>query len=444
MGYFDTNMAQNTIDYLNMDFYQGIKEKWNAFWKDGAYRDDVMTFFASKADEITWTHIWNAVKAETKANHPELSDHSEQLLKKAGERFTEVVTKTQVYDSVFSRSGLMRSRDNAVKNAMSFMAEPTTFLNMFTNAVVQAKRGKISKKQAGKVLGSLVAASVLNSLLQTIVTAARADDDDKEYAEVYLAQLLPNFIDNLNPINQIAFLKDIVSIFQGYDVTRADMNLFSDLYNAIQKFSSETATTEEKISGFAGALSAFFGFPLKNIIRDVKAAINVGKDIFDEDHFSSDDALDEFKNEMNSYLGFDLFNSDFENAVKGIRSGDRELYEKYADKVYESDSAYDLLYEVAKADGVNSSAYLNAKRRIEKAKEANGVENPDIDGAMKDRAIKDYAKERTRKKEDGGDYNKTEPYRQLCMQLFGDMTAVEEAFRKYQEKQEKKNNSETE
>ena len=444
MGYFDTNMAQNTVDYLNKDFYKGVKEKWIAFWKDGAYRDDVMTFFASKADEITWTHIWNAVKAETKAKHPELSDHSEQLLKKAGERFTEVVTKTQVYDSVFSRSGLMRSRDNAVKNVMSFMAEPTTSLNMFTNAVVQVKRGKISKKHAGKVFGSLVAASVLNSLLQTIVTAARADDDDKEYAEVYLAQLLPNFIDNLNPINQIAFLKDIVSIFQGYDVTRADMNLFSDLYNAIQKFSSETATTEEKITGFAGALSAFFGFPLKNIIRDVKAAVNVGKDIFDQDHFSSDDALDEFKNEMNSYLGFDLFNSDLENAVKGVRNDDMELYEKYADKVYESDSAYDLLYEVAKADGVNSSAYLNAKRRIEKAKEADGVEHPDIDGAMKERAIKDYAKERTRKKEDGGDYNKTEPYRQLCLQLFGDMTAVEEALKKYQEKQEKKNDSETE
>lgn len=430
MGYFDTNMAQNTVDYLNKDFYEGAKEKLSAFRKDGSYRDDVMTFFASKADEITWTHIWNAVKAETKANHPELSDNSEQLLQKAGERFTEIITKTQVYDSVFSRSGLMRSRDSGVRNAMAFMAEPTTSLNMLSNAIIQAKRGKISKKQGARVLGSLVVSSALNALLQTIVTAARSDDDDKEYAEVYLAQLLPNFIDNLNPINQIAFLKDIVSIFQGYDVTRSDMSVITDLYKALQKLGSENVALHDKITGLAGAVAALFGLPLKNVIRDVKAAVNVIKDAFDDDQYNRDDAVREFKDEMNSYLGFELFRTDLESAIKGVQNGDMDTYEKYADEVYASDDAYDLLYEVLKKYGADSSTYKEEKERVIDIKKEHGSKNPNSDSSMKKRALKEYAKLR-----EHGTYEEAEALRQICIVLYGSMTDVEEALKDLQEKE---------
>ena len=425
MGYFDTNMAQSTVDYLNKDFYKGAKEKLRAFVKDGDFRDDAMTFFASLADEITWTHIWNAVKAETKAKHPELSGNSGLLLKEAGARFTDVITKTQVYDSVFSRSGLMRSRDSGVKNAMAFMAEPTTSLNMMTNAIIQAKRGKISKSQAGKVFGSLVASSVLNAVLQTIVTAARADDDDKEYSEIYLAQLLPNFIDNINPINQIAFLKDIVSIFQGYDVTRADMNLFSDLYDAINKLNSQKATTEEKITGLAGAIAAFFGLPVKNVIRDVKAAFNVAKDVVDDDSYSNEDALSEFKEEMNSAFGFELFKTDLEKAIKAVKKEDEEEYQKYAEKIYASDDAYDLLYEVLKQYGYSSSMYQQAENQCVSVKQKNGSEKPNPKSAMKSRAIREYAELKQ-----NGSYQEAEEARQRCIALYGDMTAVEEALRK--------------
>ena len=432
MGYFDTNMAQTTIDYLNNKTYRGIKEKWNAFWKDGSYRDDVLSFFASRMDELTWTHIWNAVKAETKAHNPELSDNSEQLLKKAGERFTEVIRKTQVYDSVFSRSGLMRSKSELTKMATSFMSEPTTSLNMLANAVVQVKRGKMSKKQGARVLGSLVAASALNALLQSIVTAARDDDEElKEWGELYLAQLIPNFIDNLNPLNQIVYIRDVINIFKGYDIERADMSLFSDLYDAFKKLSSDNASMKDKITTLAGAISAFFGFPLKNITRDVEAAFNLLKDAADEEHFSSEDAIREFKDEMNSYLGFELFKTDLESAVKGVQNGDMETYEKYADEIYASDDAYDLLYEVLKKYGADSSTYKEEKERVIDIKKENGSKNPMPDSAMKDRAIKDYAKERYRPKEDGGDYNKSEPYRQICMALYGSMDDVEEALKNY-------------
>lgn len=423
MGYFDTNMAQSTVDFLNNNDYEGIKEKVKAFVKDGSYRDEALSFFASKADEITWTHIWNACKAEVKANNSELT--KEQQLEKAGERFTEVVTKTQVYDSVFSRSGLMRSRDSAVKNATAFMAEPTTSLNMLANAVVQAKRGNISKAKAGRVFASLVTASVFNSLLQTIVTAARADDDDKDWAEVYLAQLIPNFIDNLNPFNQIAFIKDIFNIFQGYDVTRADMNLFSDLYNAIDRLDSDKISTYKKITGLSGAIAAFFGLPVKNVIRDVESAFNVGKDFFDDKKFSSETAFDLFKEEMNNMFGFELFNADLDIALKAVEKGDVETYQEYADKIYATDDAYDLLYSILVKYGYNSSQYRTAENRCVEIKKQNGAKEPDPKSSMKKKALKEYAHQKK-----NGTYKDAEPLRQLCIQLYGDMTKVNEALEK--------------
>lgn len=422
MGYFDTNMAQSTVDFLNNNDYEGI-EKVKAFVKDGSYRDEALSFFASKADEITWTHIWNACKAEVKANNSELT--KEQQLEKAGERFTEVVTKTQVYDSVFSRSGLMRSRDSAVKNATAFMAEPTTSLNMLANAVVQAKRGNISKAKAGRVFASLVTASVFNSLLQTIVTAARADDDDKDWAEVYLAQLIPNFIDNLNPFNQIAFIKDIFNIFQGYDVTRADMNLFSDLADAIDKLDSDKISVDDKIKKLAGATAAFFGLPVKNILRDFDSFKNIVNDFRDDKKYSSETAFDLFKEEMNSVFGFELFNADLDIALKAVKKGDTQTYQEYADKIYATDDAYDLLYSILVKYGYNSSQYRTAENRCVEIKKQNGAKEPDPKSSMKKKALKEYAHQKK-----NGTYKDAEPLRQLCIQLYGDMTKVNEALEK--------------
>ena len=218
----------------------------------------MLSALPEKADELTWAHIWNACVHEAKTDFHLTGDAAYQ---KAGKRFSEVVDRTQVYDSVFSRSGMMRSSDNAMKMATAFMAEPTTSLNMLVDAVYQVKNGNAPKSYGARVVGSLVAAAALNAILQSIVTAARDDDDDKTYLEVYLGQLLPNMWSNLNPAGQIPMLKDVVSIFQGYDVSRADMNLFADLYDAVQAMDSDTISTAQKINRLAGALSAFVGLP---------------------------------------------------------------------------------------------------------------------------------------------------------------------------------------
>lgn len=401
MGYFDTNMAQSTIDYLNNIDYKG-KEKIAAFFKDGAFRDEVFGYVASKADEITWSHIWNACKAETKDKYPDLS--TEESLQKAGERFTEVITKTQVYDSVFSRSALMRSKNGAVKMATAFMAEPTTSLNMLFNATVQAKRGKFSKKKATRIVASLVIASVINALLQSIVTAARNDDDDKTYAEKYIAELIPNFIDNANPVNQIAFLKDAISVFQGYDVTRADMSVFSDLYNSIHNLNSDNLTYTQKIESLAGSIGAFFGLPIKNVIRDINSVENVIKGAKNGNSFNPSMAKEATQSEIKEALltddvlavfGLDLFpEKDKQQMIyEAIKNGDKEMYKRIADNVSNPDNYIKKgLIENDERVATAGLAYLDGDigTAINTAKE---LESDGFDYELSYKAIKAYSSE---------------------------------------------------
>ena len=401
MGYFDTNMAQSTVDYLNNVDYKG-KEKIAAFFKDGAFRDEVFGYTASKADEITWSHIWNACKAETKDKYPNLS--TEESLQKAGERFTEVIVKTQVYDSVFSRSALMRSKNGAVKMATAFMAEPTTSLNMLVNATVQAKRGKFSKKKATRIVASLVIASVINALLQSIVTAARNDDDDKTYAEKYIAELIPNFIDNANPVNQIAFLKDAISVLQGYDVTRADMSVFSDLYNSIHNLNSDNLTYTQKIESLAGSIGAFFGLPIKNVIRDINSVENVIKGAKNGNSFNPSMAKEATQSEIKEALltddvlavfGLDLFpEKDKQQMIyEAIKNGDKEMYKRIADNVSNPDNYIKKgLIENDERVATAGLAYLDGDigTAINTAKE---LESDGFDYELSYKAIKAYSSE---------------------------------------------------
>lgn len=265
MGRFDVGMGASTTDL--------IKSDKNFFEK----AEDVISLPPAFMDEVTWLSIWNAVKRETAHNHPKLVTSSEEFLTLAGERFTDVISLSQVYDSVFSRSDLMRNKSWIAKTLTSFMAEPTTTLNMLWDAGVQGKRtGNVKGLVAttASTGGAVMAAIVFNSFLKSFVMAMRDDDEDESYIEKYLESFVGDLKDNLNPLNLIPFVKDIVSIFKGYDVERMDVALISDLKDAVAAFDSDNKTLYEKWSGLIGAVSALFGVPFKNVERDVRALYN--------------------------------------------------------------------------------------------------------------------------------------------------------------------------
>lgn len=270
MGYFDTGVGRSAEEYLNAPKYDGAIENIKAFFADEAYRDEKLAFLPQAMDELTWCHIWNAIKNKVREEQNLTGD---ALLEEAGRQFTDVITKTQVYDSVMSRSALMRSQSGLAKMATAFAAEPTTTVNMLEDAMTQFKRGgKEGKLFFGRVVSACITATIINALLKSIVKAARDDDDDQSYLEKYIEAFVNSVTDDLNPLTYFPVIRDIWSMVQGYDVERADMTLFADLIDATKNILSADEVSYRDIEDFAGSIADFFGVPVKNIMRDIRSA----------------------------------------------------------------------------------------------------------------------------------------------------------------------------
>ena len=270
MGYFDTGIGRSVEDYINSNDYDGFGSKLKAFFTDGDYRDEKLGTFPQVMDELTWCHIWDAVKNKVRA---EQNLSGEQLLQEAGRQFTEVITKTQVYDSVLSRNAFMRSNSLFAKMTTAFMAEPTTTINMLEDAATQFRHGGAAGKRFfGRVVASCITATILNNILKSFVTAARDDDDDQSYLEKYIEAFVGSMADDLIPFNYVPILRDIWSMVQGYDIERGDMTLFADLITATKNILSAEEISYRNIEDFAGAIANFCGLPVKNVMRDIRSA----------------------------------------------------------------------------------------------------------------------------------------------------------------------------
>ena len=359
MGYFDTNMGKSTVEFIKAKEYTGVKSKMKALVTDRQYRDEILSKAPSVADELAWCQIWNAVKKEI-AETKKLQ--GEELLQAAGKRFTEVIVNTQVYDSVLTRSGMMRSKDTGMKMATSFMAEPTTSLNMIADALIQGKRG--NKSYARKAIGAVAASMILNSILVSFVYAGRDDDEDKTYIEKYAGSLTSELIDSFNPLTLIPFVKDIVSIAQGYDVERSDMAVITDLFNAWKKLSNDNLSVYRKVEGFGGAIASIFGLPLKNIMRDVRGIYNTVKSAVAGPDTTGRGMLDAAKESLPKWMGGGE-RSNADQLYAAMLSGDTGHVERLKARFKD-----DRAFTYAVRDGL-----VNNDKRITAAAEARAAGN---------------------------------------------------------------------
>ncbi len=350
MGRFDVDMGRSTLEYI-------IGRNGLSTW--GKITDKVDEFsgwLPEMADQVTWCAIWEAAKRKTQAQNPGL--HGEAMLQKAGELFTDTITRTQVYDSVFSRSANMRAKSGLMSMATAFMAEPTTTANMVEDAVRKFRNG--DKRMAGKMLSSVAVATVLNAALAAVVYAARDDDDTKTYWEKYLASLAGETVDSFNPLTYVPIIADINNLFMGYSVERTDMSLVSDLATALKKIATlygkydaswdedEKKEWEKKIADAwkDNALMAgtIMGLPLKNIARDVEAIINTAMNPSNGAEMSADTILKGMKDSARKSLPILSWKADESNSdqlYKAIIQGKdvlaKRLKAQYGDeKKYES------------------------------------------------------------------------------------------------------------
>ena len=291
MGGFDVGGGKQVAEYITAKEYKGIKAKAKGLWEDSTYRDESSMFLASKADEFGWITIWSAVKKEI-ADTTTLKVGSEEFLQACGERFTEVIDYTQVYDSVISRSGFMRSKAEINKMATAFMGEPTTSFNMLYNAVLQAKRGSIGKGKATRIVIATTTSIFLAAVAKSFVYALRDDDDDESYAEKYFQALTDSLISDMHIHNMLPYVNDIVSIFSGWDVERTDMAILKDIKDAIDGLKSSSKSDWRKVEDLAGAIAALGGFPVKNVMRTVREMRNFFANILDDNVADEGEVID--------------------------------------------------------------------------------------------------------------------------------------------------------
>ena len=364
MGGFDTGTKGNATAYIKAEKYgygenlkDRVKDKAKGLIKDKQYRGDIMGFLPAWADEKTWCAIWEATKRETKAKNPKMDVKSDEFLKLAGERFSEVIEKTQVYDSVLARSANMRSKGNFMAMATAFLAEPTTTINLFEDAIRSGKA-----KNIARVFGSVAVSIVLNNALASIVYAMRDDDEDETLIEKYFQSFASGLIDDINPMSYYPFLKDVYSLFQGYDVERSDMSVIADVRDAMKqvyKYISEDtsemddddlAKHNKNLWGAFGSLldagCSLFVVPVKNVRRDTLAIVNgiktIGTDLSGERATTWLSFWDKVGSAAKDTIPIYAWTKDESKTSKlyqAITNGDKEYLSRLK-STYKTDSAY--------------------------------------------------------------------------------------------------------
>lgn len=297
---------------------------------------------AGKGDELAWKRLWMATKAETAALHPELTVGSEEFLQKSGARFSEIIDKTQVVDSVFHRSWAMR--EQWTKFYTAFMSEPIKSYNMLYRAAmdvadskeINGKAGKAEKTKFARVAASYAVTGVITALAASVMDAVRDDDDDKGIKEKYLSALGANIADNLNVVNLIPIAKDVVSMFGGNSAARMDMQGLQYLVyacNEMKKFveGDSKYTTTGIMYKWISPLARMTGIPVANLLRDAGSVVDTALDI------TGVNAGDYWKTKRI----YDMSSSDnvtmyTKKALKAYREGKKELGDRILSDLIEA------------------------------------------------------------------------------------------------------------
>ena len=278
-GFSQVDMARDIDDIM-------MNKEWS--------RLDLVTMqIYGVLDLYTWSKIWGAVRAETKAKHPEVEVNSEEFYAICNERASEVFDKTQVVDSVIHRSQVMRNTDTMSKVLTSFMAEPTRTYNMVRSEYAVAmdlwaegKKGEASKKVARASSVYLLNALVC-AMAAAVADALRGKDlDDDDEPEDWRELTWANFMSNANPLNLLPVFKEVPSIWQGWDTSNMALEGVEALVKAekgiLDKMRGESDKEwSELIRKQAEAMGLVFGVPVKNILREVETWGNmVGLNVF--------------------------------------------------------------------------------------------------------------------------------------------------------------------
>ena len=377
-GYFRDGASGSNLKEL-MVGKKGVKDR---------FVDKTMAL-AGKADDMTWKQLYRAVENWVSADG--LERGTEEYRQEVGKRFTDVIDRTQVVDSVFQRTQAMRNNGFGWKMATAFMAEPLKSYNLLVGSFRQigiAGDKKAAVKGAVMATVGFITSTLINAVVQSAWDVGRDKDPEETRAdkffqallgdgvyaaikdgetlggnayEVSLALLGGNLQGGLNPLNLIPVVKDVLSFYEGNDVQVMGLSAIADLMTAANNLAgaargdSKKYTTGYYAVQLVRKLSAATGLPVGNIYREVESLINFTVTTFEE------------KTGVNaSKLRFEL------DKLYLSPNGSRSVY-------------YNLMY-AARRDGNNELAAEVGNFLLE-----SGVSRQTIENALLSRIEKDVA-----------------------------------------------------
>lgn len=408
LGGFDTGTGMSVTQWIS-NSEQSFSEK----------ASDLLGKGAEKADEVTWANIWAAVKRELNARirsgKSELKPGSEEYYRAVADRFRDIIDYTQVYDSVLSKSQLMRSKSGLARMMTSFMAEPTLSYNLVVNSF------KGDTINGGRAIAAFAANVVLNTLLQSLVAALR-DKDDISYWERYIKNVtesltggkLPVAGSEFNVFGNLPLVKDAISVMQGYDVPRTDMSLVTAAFDVLKKLMKVTANRDklskdkskkyknmtlyqEKLFDVmwdAGVMiTNFTPLPMQSVSREIKGVINnVSHWAGDAEHYKTTsytlrDAIKEGAGfgEDNPLKAYNALKNKEDEVLRRLKQSDswqtwvRKGLEKY-DRGDDLDKK--AINRIEKAATANYSGDYDTYERLVGAIEKEGFDRNDIIAAV--------------------------------------------------------------
>ena len=287
------------LGFYDVNINRGMREKIKntATWKENL--QDKATELAGKADEITWTAMWNACRAEQKDLHPDYSQA--ELMQATTERFENLMLATQVMDSTISRSQIMRGGELGLAEYTGFMSEPTMSWNMLSQNFLQfrddwRKNGYAAawKKHGGRLAKAVTvfaASAALTSAVAAIADAARDDDEYANWLQKWMSHFGDNFYDNAKPWGLVPIVSQLAEVieYKVFDIGYSpDGSMLTDGINTLIDAAKLMFEDRKKYTDWGiayktmQAASMLSGIPAAALGREIVAVINSGIQTYNE------------------------------------------------------------------------------------------------------------------------------------------------------------------
>ncbi len=276
----------SNIDVGLLKESQGILGKVDAL-------TDLTTAPIGKIDKFICGAVWNACLEQTK-DSTKYADYSHEHYVEAGKLTEKAVIKTQSNYTALYRPEILRTQNSFLQLSTMFMSEPLQQLSLLASSldkIYVAKKllkqndtpeNRALLKQAKTEARTAITAVTVDMILLTLIAQAfkwlKGQDDEEKVMDSMIDEFTGNFV------GMFPFIKDLYTLYQGYDVTNMAYtgltnvyNAFKETYNIVDLIASgeQYSPTEikSKLRKALLGITQTFGMPLRNLETYTKGIV---------------------------------------------------------------------------------------------------------------------------------------------------------------------------